>query len=249
MGVEERPNFETLSAFVDNELDPVERERVLSWVARDNVVAREVQALRALKANVAILPRTGTGLPVPTRGSKSRNPTLTLIAASLVLFVILLGGYRLEFGIPFSRDGLISEQLIAAYDDWHPDHAVAVQTSPHNAQFFQHAGLSHLGEETLRLGDDLVTHNSYVGPGGCRVSIFEFPHHALDPQATSELIRRDNDALAIGWTSRRSTYVMVARRMNDKRFDAIATALRDLGSEERELIVAEHVIPRSPCVG
>lgn len=249
MGVEERPDFETLSAFVDNELDASGMERVRAWIARDSGVECEVDALRALKARVAGMSLNAQRSRDRPRDKAHKRAAIAFAAASLVLGLIALGGYRMDFAIPVDGERSVSEQLVATYDDWNPDHRVAVQAPMHAIELFRRAGLSLKVQEALHLAGNEVFHSSYVGNGGCRISIFEFPNDAVDPHEISELIRLDEDALSTGWKSPRSSYVMVARRMDAKRFAAIATALQDLVPEDAGLIVAETDIPRSSCLG
>ena len=249
MSVDEKPDFTTLSAFVDGELDWPETEWVRAWIAHDSDVARQVETLQALKADVAGLSFDVRPVKSPPPVSAQRRGTFALIAASL-LVVIVLGGYRMGFDGPANAEERMAQQVVAAYENGDRDvQAPIVQTSVEDIELFRSAGLNLKAQERLHFGGSEVAHRSYVGPGGCRVSVFEFPAHAIDEEAVSRLIRLDEHVLSAGWKSSRNAYLMVARRMDEKRFDAIAAALKNIDRDGRDLIVAGTDIPRSTCMG
>jgi len=178
-----------LSAFVDGELDWPEAARVRAWIAQDSDVARQVGTLQALKADVAGLSLDTKAVRTPPPARAPGRTAFALVAASL-LVVVALGGYRMGFDRPIDAEERMAQRVVAAYDGGNRSDRVPVaQTSVEDIELFRRAGLNLKAQERLLFGKSEVAHRSYVGPGGCRVSVFEFPAHAIDEDAVSRLIR------------------------------------------------------------
>lgn len=238
--------FETLSAYVDDELDDGTRNQLEVAMARDPDLSHQVEAIRALKIDVAHM--RGDGLPNKHRLRNARSfPYRPAIAAALAVMLVsaLLAFAWLETARSPNVD--VASQMVAAHDGF-----VATETpNPvvlahvREAEVFRQAGLRLVVDETMTFeADNTLRHRGYVGPQGCRVSVFSLPADATE---TAEKLAVHPDLLSAHWIAGADLSVVVARSMDRVRFEAITSSLRRISDPEFAPTIARVDIPRTTC--
>jgi hypothetical protein len=247
-----KPDFATLNAYVDGNLDPQAAAKVASAAAAEPALARELAKLHALKAAVreafdepaviAVFP------PRPRRGRLLGRAMAAGLAAAIA-----------GAGVWFAIDHLdrqpapqgIAFQALGDHDRWlqHPDHAVAVPTvSEIQLPDLTLSGLTVARYDPgVRLNGTPATHIGYVGKNGCHLSLFVLTGAPVDLQA----LAADRSVLADGWTVGNASYLAISRHMDPVRFATLAHALKlatrngvPLDERVRTALAAAH----QPCL-
>ncbi|SDH10444.1 anti-sigma factor family protein [Pelagibacterium luteolum] len=239
-------DFETLSAYVDDELDEGTRDKVEAALARDPELSYQVDAIRALKSDIAHM--GGDGLR-NNRGLRNARPLPygPAIAAALAVMVVsaLLAFAWLETARSPNVD--VASQMVAAHDGFVANETPNPVVPAHvrEAEVFRQAGLRLVVDETMTFAaDNTLRHRGYVGPQGCRVSVFSLP---VDARETAERLTFRPDFLSAHWVAGADLLVVVARSMDQVRFEAITSSLRRISDPEFAPTIASVKIPRTTC--
>jgi len=222
------PDFDTLNAYVDGELEPPAAAAVARAAAEDPDVAAELAKLHAMKATLRDAFDTSTVITVtPPRSSMGHLPRLA-IGAGLAVAIVAAG---LWFGMDrFGHQGASADVFAAAlgnHDKWLSE-PVRMETIPVTAGFvLPDLTLSGLRVESVDRNVDLsgvpATRIGYVGHKGCHLSLFVLQ----DKQAVDTGEIGDNDLLhADSWVVGGTSYLAIARLMDPVRFATVAHALR-----------------------
>lgn len=239
-------DFETLSAYVDDELDEGTRNQVEAALTRDPALSHQVDAIRALKSDVARM--RGDGMPNKRRLRNARPlPYGPTIAAALAVMVVsaLLAFAWLETTRSPNID--VASQMVVAHDGFVATETPNPVVPAHvrEAEVFRQAGLRLVVDETMTLAaDNTLRHRGYVGPQGCRVSVFSLPADATE---TAEKLAVHPDLLSAHWIAGADLSVVVARSMDRVRFEAITSSLRRISDPEFAPTIARVDIPRTTC--
>ncbi|ODA65907.1 hypothetical protein A7A08_03212 [Methyloligella halotolerans] len=237
-------DFELLSAFVDGELDEVTRKRVLAALDADPQARAQVARIRKLKSDVASMPVDRARHVTATR-KRRVLPVGAAIAAALVA-IVLSGALAVGWIATDHSSKLgIASQIIAAHDQAGSSAAATmlVRGSKREYELFRMAGLHLTLDEVRPLPSNLVMrHRVYVGPHGCRISVFALPPSSLD---AADVVAADAGLLSASWESGSEVHIVLARSMDPERFNAIATALKHISRPETVITTAE--IPRVRC--
>lgn len=249
----ERPDFATLNAYVDGELEPPAAAGVASAAAEDAGVAAELAKLHAMKATLTDAFDTSTVITVtPPRSALGHLPRIAM-AACLAIVIVAAG---LWFGLPrFGHQGVSADVFAAAlvrHDKW-LNEPVRVEPIPVAAGFMlPDLTLSGLRVESvdrnLSLDGVATTRIGYVGHEGCHLSLFVLhTGQVVDTRETAS-----NDLLhADSWVTNGISYLAIARRMDPVRFATVSHALRlatendvPLDARVRTALAKAH----QPCV-
>jgi len=224
----QKPDFATLNAYVDGELEPPVAARVARAAAEDAGVAAELAKLHAVKATLTDAFDTSTVITVyPPRSALGHLPRIAM-AACLAIAIVAAG---LWFGMPRFAYQRASADVFAAalirHDKWLTQ-PVRMEPIPVAAGFLMpDLTLSGLRMESVdrnvKLDGVPATRIGYVGHKGCHLSLFVVKaDKAIDTRAVG-----DNDLLhADSWVINGTSYLAIARRMDPVRFATVSHALR-----------------------
>lgn len=258
---------EALNAYVDGALHHTEAAHVARSAAVDPKIAERIAVLHRLKAGVAGIADDVVVIDPPRRASVSphRRHLQTALGAMAAAAMVALA----TFWFATATDGPVGvanhgpvgagadtmlERLVSRHDAW------IVATEQVNAApsvgFWSEDLMAKTG---LRLVHHTVSpsgeahaarHLAFVGPNGCRLSLFE----AVSPSESSAplIITIDGGLLSASWADERRGYALVARNMDLERFATIAGAAQD-ASRERGSVGAQASASlqqaRQPCLG
>ncbi len=225
-------DYETLTAYVDGELDAARAADVLAAAARDPAVARELSALSRLKATMAHdAPPIDFGIETPRRSRRM----IGVVAACLALF-IAVAAFSLSIAIKNEGHGLDTAWLQRVHGSWDlsvtpvaptrisgraavMDPAVYVPDLTSAKLFIAHVGAvpGPTGGHATLIG--------YRGTRGCKVSLII----VADADAFSDEMTALNVSPHRGYAWRAGTrgYVVFAEGMAEDRFSLIARSVRD----------------------
>ncbi len=218
----EDKELQTLSAYVDGELEPGEAAEVAAEIAGDRDAARTVANLTALKAGVRDAFDAGPGA-APDVSSARRRPAF---AAAAVVMACLIGLGGVWWTYQSDTGSGILANAVQHYDGWQ-DTGTLKQASVPGSIFvpdLTQAGLTaRTIEPAVTLGTVTASHVTYLGRRGCRLSLYAYPAAGAE-DATP--IAASADVLVDRWSVRDLEYLLVARRMNAERFEVLAGAMR-----------------------
>ncbi len=248
-----KPDFATLNAYVDGELEPPAAAVVARAAAEDASVAADLAKLHAMKATLREAFDTSTFIAVyPPRSAMGDLPKLAL-SACLAVAVIAAG---LWFGIErFNRSGPPGDVFAAAladHDQWLTQPVKMSPIAVAGGFTLPDLTLSGLSVErvdaNVTLSNLPATHIGYVGHKGCHLSLF-----VLHANGVIDVGDEANDDLlhAESWMVGDTTYLAIARRMDPVRFATVSHALRlatekgiSLDKRVRTALAKAH----QPCV-
>jgi len=258
---------EALSAYVDGALSLDEAAQVARAAATVPAVAKRIAVLHQLKANVAgladdvvLIDRSHRVAPEPRRNSVRFG--IAAMAATLVVTVSAgwvlndrAGSERFATAAPFpdASNPLLSG-FLASHDAWIAtggQEGTARDSTGWLQELMLPTGLALVHHAMVRMPAGMPgQHFAFVGPNGCRLSLFEVVSTDKVP-AGLEISIRDG-LLAASWTEAGRGYALIARDMNEGRFMTIAAALHDASRHrgsvgEQVLAGLQHA--RQPCVG
>ncbi|RUT32788.1 hypothetical protein EMQ25_06495 [Arsenicitalea aurantiaca] len=253
MPVEPTTDFETLSAYVDGELDAATAAALASRIAADSNLARQVAEIHGLKAAVSGLGHGETPRALPARPRRPRPALRHLAAAAavvLTLGIAAVGGQFWRDAAP-SQERVLLEAILAEHDGWrlsiNEESALRPAVAP-GQQLLADAGLVQIhGSFGLELAGVTASHRGYAGPRGCRLSVFELSA-PLDPAALEAVAEGDGAPLVHAWQAGGAGFVAVARNMDPLRFDALSAALEAASARGDRVEIAAIEIPRTPCI-
>ena len=223
-----KPDFETLNAYVDGELEPPAAAAVARAAAEDAGIAEQVAKLHAMKAAVRNAYDTPPIITIyPSRPKFSRLAGGALAAGLAV--AVVAGGLWLgidEFGQP-AAPGNVFAAALNNHDHWTSE-PVKFQPIEVAAGFtLPDLMLSGLRVETVETDVTLngipATHIGYVGHKGCHLSLYVLLMKGVVDVGDYS---NDDPLHAESWMIGNTTYLAVARRMDPVRFTTISHALR-----------------------
>lgn len=265
------PDFETLSAYVDGELDPAWAADIADLAARDPAVARRVAKLHALRAAVGGMTADVVVLPTPAVGRRSRSSgrrtwlPLSPWRGAAAALLLLAGLSGIAWGVSDRFGGAAGKDWIAVAIDRHdawsdrptgPVGAVGFDGGRHDV-LLALAGLTpaHRDAWLARDGRE-VLHTGYVGRRGCRLSLFRISHPtdetvvaAVTPSADLDMTL-SSALLQSRWQTGQAIYVLLARDMDDGRFTVLSQALREATARRDApdaAMMADLETARQPC--
>ncbi len=224
-------DYETLTAYVDGELDTARAADVLAAAARDPAVARELSALSRLKATIASdAPPVDLEIEAPRRSPRM----IGAVAACLALFIAVAASLTIVF--KYEGHGVDTAWLQRAHGSWS---LAAMPVAPSrisgraavldpaayvpdltSAKLF----IAHVGSVPGPTGGH-ATLIGYRGTRGCKVSLIV----VADADAFSDEMTALNVSSHRGYAWRAGTrgYVVFAEGMAEDRFTLIARSVRD----------------------
>jgi len=261
---------EALNAYVDGALTCDEAAQIALCAASDPGTASRIALLHQLKAGVAGIADdlVMIDLPVPVR----RRPwpralpvaTGALAVAALVALVALSFSWLTPGAdgpvVPAagrfagSTDDTALERFILRHDAWIGMDAQAA--GPHSVgdwleDLMRQTGLRLVHHALPRPDDtDQSQQFSFVGPNGCRLSLFEAA--SLPHRSAPFNVMINDGLLTASWALEGRRYAMVARNMDSTRFATISAvvheASRDRGAVDALALVSLQQA-RQPCLG
>ena len=259
------PDFETLSAYVDGELDAESAARIARLIAADERIARRVAKLHEMHAavgslvpDVVLLPRIPEALARQRARPAARGRLVAAAAAMIVAAGI--GGLLWEMHGRLSpgegNGGAFLERVIERHDGWAKSSAEGIgeATLPGELEgpVLMRAGLLLAYRDSWQDGQGRsIVHTGYVGPRGCKLSLFEVSplNRVARPDAPLE-IAVSEALLKARWHVREADYVLVARQMDEGRFALLASVLKET-TETRSAPAPDRVAQldaaRQPC--
>lgn len=255
---------ETLNAYVDGELSSAEAAQIARHAASVPAIANRIAVLHQLKAGVAGIADDMVMIdpPMPIRAApppRARGLGLGVGLASMVAAVLLavsvlwVNELPRDPGAIAAGDGQTS--LVAQHDAW-ANTAGSAATAPRITDWLddlmQATGLSLVHAASYPLGArDPVQHFAFIGPNGCRLSLFEAALPGDRSSGGLELAITPG-LLTASWAAQGHGYTLVARDMDRARFVVIATAIHDVsldrGSVDDQLLASLRQA-RQPCLG
>lgn len=247
-----RPDL--LSAYVDGEVSPEEAARISRAAAAEPAIARQIAVLQAMRAQVAAIGAEIAPVPMrmPAPPPPRRLRAGLLSAVLTVVAVAGLALWQADARRPFAgvdQPGLALagdpdlgpdlDRMIAAYDAWarQAPQALPAEGNPGEDQSADQSGDPRLTRLIEATGLQLVRYSEgalsaghpaseadYLGPKGCRLSLFEVasaPGAVPDPGL---VIAADGSLRIARWTAE-SRYVLLSRGMDPDRFATIARSL------------------------
>ncbi len=225
---ERKPDFATLNAYVDGELEPPAAAAVARAAAEDAGIADQVAKLHAMKAAVRETYDTPPVITIyPSRPAFSRL-TGGALAAGLAVAVVAAG---LWLGVEWlsapATPGNVFAAALSNHDRWtsEPEQVAPIEVAAgFTLPDLTLSGLRVEAVETdVKLNGIPATHIGYVGHKGCHLSLY-----VLHMQGVVDLGDSASDDLlhAESWMVGSTTYLAIARRMDPVRFTTISHALR-----------------------
>ena len=255
--IDNEPQFETLSAYVDSELPSPHREWLDRRIDNDHRLAREVAALRQMKAGVASLGKDVVLLQMPAHETGYRLPWRAAAAVAAAMLIIAVAA-AYWIAPPFLRhpaapQSETTRQAVALYDNWVGGSAnllSAPVVKASDSLSLDAAGLTLVSLRTdLVIAEAPATQAGYLGHHGCRLSLFKIAK--TDGNQAFE-ISTLGDLQTARWATASFMYVAVARKLDATRFAVLAGALRSMtGSREPAPLdlVAQLKTAQQPCHG
>jgi hypothetical protein len=259
------PDWTTLNAYVDGELDPAAAAAVADVAGRDPAIARQIADLYRLKgashtAMAEPLGHLGNVLP------KRQTSWVAAVAACLLAAVVI--GTALWAMLPPGQPPALPANLLAQARTLHADWLAAETRSEANTPpAVLLAALTAFGAvpvmpdlRSTDLNIDLVKvangpggrvlQVGYRGDHGCHLSLFAFVDQRLPETA---VVVRSGDASAYGWRVGQLGYLLYAVGMDPTRLaliaDTVETATRaraPLGFSARQRL-AENKLHSATC--
>lgn len=236
-----RPGWETINAYVDGELSPVEAAQVAAAVAQDRELASQVAILARLKAETAMLKREPDRTLLPAATVRRRHWIATASTGAVMAAVILLGlmlvhrDTQTQQASPawlqparalhtqWIRQGIDGADLRAT-----PAARAALGTQATAVPWvpdLRAINLRQHGVHQVDTAQDGVVHVGYTGPRGCMLSFLTWPgEHALAPEP-----RRFGDGADAAWAWRVGDigYLLLATRMAPERLAVVVELVHE----------------------
>lgn len=254
---------EWLNAYVDGALTTEEAAQIAQAAATRPEIATRIAMLHHLKAAVAgigddaVVPAPPLPAALVPPGRRLRQhvaiaAAAALAAAAVVALVPIFAAGPAAPVVSAPDDRLA--RYTTAHDTWLAAGGAAVGT-PRITDWLdglmQETGLSLLHETAFPLEDgDVALHFAFVGPNGCRLSLF---NAAASGEGSAGLdIAISGRLLTARWVKAERSFALVARDMDRTRFASIAAAIHDAsegaGSVDAQ-VLANLRQSRQPCIG
>ncbi len=257
---------EILNAYVDGALHHTEAADVAHRAASDPKIAERIAILSQIKAGVAgmVEDMVVIDLPMPVVMPSRQRPMFVAFGAVAAVVIAALSFFWLA-GAPARPTGIALDTTIIANTDITLEHYVArhdawidglAQAS--EAPVFDTRLQDLMAKTGLRLVDHALapldhaheaSHRGFVGPNGCRLSLFE-AISAFSP-TTPLNITIDGALLTATWVDDGQSFALIARQMDSVRFSTIATAVHDASRDHSSVdteALASLTQARQPCL-
>ena len=233
------PDWKTLSAYVDGELDPAAAAAVADAAGEDAAVAEQIALLYQLKGvSHAVAPEAPADLAdlVP----KPRRIWPMALAACIAATVLV--GTALWVATATMRPPALPSDLLATARSLHGKWLTVDAGGPTNtppvvlltalSQFSQVPVVPDLESTELAIGLVSVAHGpdgpvlqvGYRGNHGCHLSLFVFPDARLPRTAVLVATRKER---AYGWRVGDLSYLLFAVGMDENRLALIAAKVEE----------------------
>lgn len=257
---------EAMNSYVDGALSSDEAAHIARCAATDPKIANRIAMLHQLKAGVAgiaddvvVIDPPMLATPAPRQRHAHVAVGALAVTASLALSLFWFaspadGPVDLATDRPIvaSTESTL-ERFIVRHDAWigMAEQAVATHSFGYWLDDLMGAtGLRLVYHALLPTGDAAQAQQfAFVGPNGCRLSLFE----SASPSATSAAlnIAIDGGLLTARWAEAGRDYALVARNMDRTRFATISTVVHD-ASRDRGSVDAQALAnlrqARQPCL-
>ena len=252
---------EALSAYVDGALTSAEAAEIARRAAASPEIAQRIAVLHQLKAGVAAIVDDVMVIDPPKPLAKAPRgdlPRWGLAAAALAAALALSLSLTWPTAVTDNAVAVADEEPLADYVGMHDawietgeSAAAGRQVTDWVEGLMQATGLGLAHESRLAIGEGgLAQHLAFIGPKGCRLSLFEASAPADGPAGLDLSISAG--LLTARWAAQGYGYVLVARDMDRSRFVTIAAAVheasKDRGTVDAELL-ADLRQARQPCLG
>lgn len=197
--------------------------------------------------------------PVPHSPPRDGNfPRWGLAAAAMAAAIMLVLSLSWSTDVTGEAVATAQNEPLADYVGMHDAWVEAGNAAPLGRpatewveSLMQATGLGLVHTSRLPTSDGgLAQHLAFIGPKGCRLSLFEVSM-AGDRAGSLDLSITDG-LLTARWAGQGYGYALVARNMDRARFVTIATAVQDASRNrngEDAQLLAELRDARQPCVG
>ena len=251
---------EVLNAYVDGALTSEEAATIARQAAASPEIAQRIAVLHQLKAGVATFADDVMVIDPPMPLATKRPGRLPRWGAAAALAAAVVLSLSVSFSWPTSTtDQVVAHDepladFVVMHDAWIADGAAAA-AGRHAADWvedlMQATGLDLVHESRLAMGEGgLAQHLAFIGPKGCRLSLFEAAAPSGGPGGLDLSISAG--LLTARWSAQGYGYVLVARNMDRARFVTIAAGVhgvsKNRGSVDAELL-ADLRQARQPCLG
>lgn len=257
---------EFLNAYVDGALNRSEAAHVAGCAATNPRIANRIAVLHQIKAGVAGIADDvvviDTPMPLPPAPYRRHLQAALVTLAFMATVTLSLSSFApaerpatiaTENPVIVSTD-IMLERFVGQHDAWIGLAEQAVTTRSFGfwlEDLMAATGLSLVYHDMLSMdGVDQAEQFSFVGPNGCRLSLF----HVASSSETAEglNIMIDGGLLTSRWADAGRSYALVARNMDHSRFATIASvvhdASRDRGSVDAQALASLQQA-RQPCLG
>jgi anti-sigma factor RsiW len=234
-------DWELVNADHDGEMSSDLRKTYAKRLAAEPDLRAALDSVRHVSGSLkALRPQPAEIGPKTTRIWKPL--AMTAMAASIAgLVIVAVTNFSVQPGIPQTPIQWHQAFLENAYA---PSNTLEVQ----NAGFFGSSGIPDLEPAGLTLveqrsgqGNEFAAH--YVGRNLCRLTVITAP--SLGQFAVPQ------DALSSTWSVGERQYAVIATRMDQMRFDAIATYVRQISEQglQPQMVVAmqDATAKAAPC--
>jgi anti-sigma factor RsiW len=241
------PDWPTLNAYVDGELDIEQRAQVAAAIAADGELALQVASLARLRAATAeAFAAEATAIDAPTLPRAMPRPAWrrwpAMAAAALLAVSIAVAWWSLPGG---------ADPALQAHLRWAASPAEGVVTATRRGT----VDIPDLSDAGLRVAlvraEGNALHIGYLGSRGCRVSLWVAPDDAVRPRRDE----RQGETLIARWAEGGLGYAAIATGMPTARFAAIAAGLeqatlnRRLPDPATRLALQSGRDQSAPCLG
>ncbi len=229
-----QPDWQTLNAYVDGELDPAAAAAVAETAGSDPGIAEQIALLYQLKgASHGAMPEA----PASLAGQWAGRHRKSALAVAAAVVVIMLFGAAIAFELYRMQAPMPSQNLLVTASTLHSQWEEAERSQSVDAtpgvvlaalsRFGQLPVVPDLESTELAIGHISVSNGpegrllqiGYRGKHGCRLSLFVFNHARLPEMR----VRTENGLeRGYGWQVDDLGYLLFARGMDESRFDLIA---------------------------
>lgn len=255
------PGDEALNAYVDGALSSAEAAEIARLAVTSAEIAHRIAVLHDLKAGVAAMVEDSTVVapPLPRKATREGHlPRWGLAAAAMAAAIMLVLSLSWSTDVTGEAVATAQNEPLADYVGMHDAWVEAGNAAPlgrpatewvENLMQATGLGLVHTSRHPTSDGG-LAQHLAFIGPKGCRLSLFEVSM-AGDRAGGLDLSITDG-LLTARWTAQGYGYALVARNMDRARFVTIAAAVQDASRERNGVdaqILADLRDARQPCIG
>ncbi len=256
-----RPDFETLNAYVDGELDAAAAAEVARAIARDRDIADQVALLSKLRSSLHDSAETPDfDLTPPLRRAA---PTRSWLVAACVALLLIGGGLFADRAFKAAPDPGWLAPALDTHAAWSSPDNSASNAEIVSARFdavFADAYIPDLSASKLTLvyGSESTLDNGralvlgYTGTRGCKVTLMVSPTLGTDGERIMRF--EDGTVTAFAWRAHELGYLIVAEGMDAERFRLIAETVHRTSLERRtiddetRIALAESRAHSAPCV-